>query len=291
MANEEYERILLVKNEIFIFKIPPRTTNRAVRASDWKLDAPDWTCRMKLVAKGDTCLLKIEDKASGQLFAKCPIDAYPGVAVEPVSDSSRYFVIRVQDDNGRSAFIGMGFADRGDSFDFNVSLQDHFKLAEKRIKLEQEDAAADSQPKLDLKFKEGETIKVNLNISKKHGAGNKLKNKVSGGPIGILPPPPGAIKIPGPPGNSTSNTGSIKATSNESSDFLQTSSKEDNDLLDDFESLSLSRSSQPVQQDITKIFDSNKSDNDLWADFSDSSTTTNSVGADNNQQQSNWASF
>jgi hypothetical protein len=32
-----------------------------------------------------------------------------------------------QDDTGRKAYIGIGFADRSDSFDLNVALQDHFK--------------------------------------------------------------------------------------------------------------------------------------------------------------------
>ena len=63
----------------------------------------------------------------GDLFAACPVDAFPGLAVEAVSDSSRYFVLRLQDPSGKHAFVGMGFQDRGDAFDFNVALQEHFK--------------------------------------------------------------------------------------------------------------------------------------------------------------------
>ncbi|GIY97268.1 NECAP-like protein CG9132 [Caerostris extrusa] len=107
---EEYETVILVKQEVFVFQIPPRATNRGYRAADWKLHSPDWT---------DECEL--------ELFAKAPIDKYPGIAIESVMDSSRYFVLRIEDDNGRAAFIGIGFADRGDSFDLNVSLQEHFK--------------------------------------------------------------------------------------------------------------------------------------------------------------------
>ena len=37
---------------------------------------------------------------SGELFAQCPVEAHPGIAVEPVMDSSRYFVLRIKDDSG-----------------------------------------------------------------------------------------------------------------------------------------------------------------------------------------------
>jgi hypothetical protein len=63
----------------------------------------------------------------GDLFAQCPVDDFPGVAVEGVLDSSRYFVVKIVDTSGKHAFIGIGFGDRGDAFDMNVSLQDHFK--------------------------------------------------------------------------------------------------------------------------------------------------------------------
>lgn len=143
------------------------------RAADWNLAVPDWTGRMRLVSKGAECILKLEDKISGELFAKCPVDQYPGIAIEAVSDSSRYFVIRIQDDSGRAAFIGVGFADRSDSFDLNVALQDHFKWVKQSKEIEKEkegDAEEAAKPRLDLSFKAGETIKINMKI----GVNSKL---------------------------------------------------------------------------------------------------------------------
>lgn len=120
---------------------------------------------------------------------------FVGVSIEAVSDSSRYFVIRVLDDSGkflyetrqwcdiifflmskcvmfffvcvwisgRSAFLGLGFGDRSDSFDLNVALQDHFKWVKNQEQIELD--KSDPKPELDLGFKAGETIKINMKIT------------------------------------------------------------------------------------------------------------------------------
>ena len=41
----------------------------------------------------ENCVLYV----SGKLFAESTIDAYPGLGVESVVDSSRYFVLRISD--------------------------------------------------------------------------------------------------------------------------------------------------------------------------------------------------
>uniref|UniRef100_A0A3B3ZIL7 NECAP PHear domain-containing protein n=1 Tax=Periophthalmus magnuspinnatus TaxID=409849 RepID=A0A3B3ZIL7_9GOBI len=98
--DSSYESILCVKPEVHVYRIPPRASNRGYRAADWKLDEPAWSGRMKITAKGKMAFIKLEDKNTGELFAQAPVDQYPGVAVEAVTDSSRYFVVRIDDGNG-----------------------------------------------------------------------------------------------------------------------------------------------------------------------------------------------
>ncbi|XP_035919105.1 NECAP-like protein CG9132 isoform X1 [Anopheles stephensi] len=198
MGEPEYESVVLVKQEVFVYKIPPRQSNRGYRAADWNLLEPIWTGRLRMVAKGRSLCVKLEDKSNGTLFANCPIESYPGVAIEAVSDSSRYFVLRIQDGNGRTAFIGLGFGDRSDSFDLNVALQDHFKWVKNEEKIEKEKVEPKQQ--LDLGFKEGETIKINMKITKKDGSevSSRLTGKKTGAG-GLLPPPPGGSNKISPP--------------------------------------------------------------------------------------------
>lgn len=58
--------------------------------------------------------------------------------------------------------LGLGFADRSDSFDLNVALQDHFKYVEKSSEFEE--GQSNHRSKLDLGFKDGQTITINFGV-------------------------------------------------------------------------------------------------------------------------------
>ena len=94
--------------------------------------------------------LRISKKISFQVN----VDTYPGPNVQTVSDSSRYFVVKPVE----GPPIGVGFADRTDSFDLNMALNEHFKS----LKLDEDIAKESETPReqLDLSLKAGQTIKV-----------------------------------------------------------------------------------------------------------------------------------
>nr|XP_033777823.1 adaptin ear-binding coat-associated protein 2 [Geotrypetes seraphini] len=204
MAESDYESVLCVKPEVHVYRIPPRATNRGYRAAEWQLEQPAWSGRLRITAKGKMAYIKLEDKISGELFAQAPVEQFPGIAVESVVDSSRYFVICIEDGNGRRAFIGLGFVDRGDAFDFNVALQDHFKWVKQQDEMAKQAQNPDLGPKLDLGFKEGQTIKINIaNMKKKEGGtAGPAKPKAAGTrAMNLLPPPPGGktpVHLPPP---------------------------------------------------------------------------------------------
>ncbi|KAI8907428.1 adaptin ear-binding coat-associated protein 1 NECAP-1 [Powellomyces hirtus] len=122
--SDDYEAVMLVITEVNVYRIPPRQTSRGYRASDWDVTQHLWTGRLKITASSTKATIRFEDPTTGDLFAVCPYDPN-GTSVEPVQDSSRYFVVRIVDQgSGQHAFVGVGFAERGWAFDFNVALQE-----------------------------------------------------------------------------------------------------------------------------------------------------------------------
>lgn len=70
-----------------------------------------------------------EDTKGSALFALCKVDLVgaPQLPLEhyvrPVTDSSRYFAVRVMDEkDGREAVLGLGFREREEAEDFSQCL-------------------------------------------------------------------------------------------------------------------------------------------------------------------------
>ncbi|KAK9816945.1 hypothetical protein WJX72_007270 [[Myrmecia] bisecta] len=200
MASTQHDELtvtLYICREINVYKIPPRPAAGGHKSAEWKTADKIFTGRLRVLAKGDLCELHLEDPNNGELFAMCPVPlGQRNIAVEPVGDSSRYFVLRLVDPGtGRHAFLGMGFQERGEAFDFNVALSDHEKHVQraKEVSVAKSNANDDSTPsnsgprtdadalykKQDLSLKQGETIRIN--VKKPAAAGGFLSQLGSSG--------------------------------------------------------------------------------------------------------------
>ncbi|KAL1701832.1 hypothetical protein EV121DRAFT_293909 [Schizophyllum commune] len=200
--SDEIESILYIAREVSVFKIPPLKVNEGHRAAEWgDLGAPLWKGRMRIIEKGENAALLLEDSQTGELFARAEYDpARP--SVEAVLDSSRYFVVRVED-SGKKAYIGLGFAERTDSFDFNVALQDYTKRWKARKEPPAEDEPSPhlpTGPKKDYSLKEGQTFSISIPGRNKPAASKSSGTNLlgdggssgggGGGAFPLLPPPP-----------------------------------------------------------------------------------------------------
>lgn len=118
----------------YVYRIPPASTN-GHRAELWRVDDWDAEVAVAVVSRQEECWVRLLDKDSGELFAECPIPkSQPLVTVvEPVVDSSRYYVLRIEDRSSRRhAFIGFGFRERTDASDFNAALDDHLQYLRRK---------------------------------------------------------------------------------------------------------------------------------------------------------------
>eukprot|EP00761_Pharyngomonas_kirbyi_P013950 gb/GECH01013980.1/.p1 GENE.gb/GECH01013980.1/~~gb/GECH01013980.1/.p1 ORF type:complete len:227 (+),score=76.23 gb/GECH01013980.1/:1-681(+) len=158
--------------EVHVFKLPPRQSAEGYKAAEWR-ENQLWTGKCKIISRGEECQIRLEEQETGKLFAMCKINNKPDApkAVESVLDSSRYFVLRIEDSAGRYTYIGIGFSERTDAFDFNVALQEHKKRVDMMHAPEPD---LKQTPSEDYSIQDGESITVDLNVKTK---GKKAKKK------------------------------------------------------------------------------------------------------------------
>ncbi|WVQ72282.1 hypothetical protein IAR50_001832 [Cryptococcus sp. DSM 104548] len=187
---DEIEAVLFVAREVMVYQIPPQTTTAGYKAADWNVELFLWKGRLRIIDIGSRSELRLEDSNTGELFAQV-VYVSPWNQVEPVLDSSRYFVLRVEGEGGKRAYIGMGFAERGEAFDFQVALQTVVKRTQNTISVsdDPEKPSKPAAPPKDYSLKEGQTFTINI-------PGRERKKPASsnggggGGGLFALPPPP-----------------------------------------------------------------------------------------------------
>lgn len=170
--DEHAELVLFQVPECYVYKIPPRKSAASYRADEWDINKWAWEGAMRVVSKGEDCKILLEDNKTGELFAQAPVKENQPLPVEAVIDSSRFFVLRIEDSSDgvvRHAFVGIGFRERPQAYDFQAALHDHLKYLNKKKEAEEMEQEYQSRPSADYSLKAGETLHLDI---KKHFRSN-----------------------------------------------------------------------------------------------------------------------
>lgn len=173
---EPIELVLFQVSECYVYLIPPRKSAASYRADEWDVNKWAWEGALKVISKGEECIIKLEDKITGDLYARAFLRNGEPHPVEAVIDSSRYFVLRIEENIGgrmRHAFIGIGFRERTEAYDFQAALHDHMKYLDKKKTAEEMEQQYQHKSSGDYSLKEGETLKLQL----KNKSSSSLKSK------------------------------------------------------------------------------------------------------------------
>uniref|UniRef100_A0A0A9CX72 NECAP PHear domain-containing protein n=1 Tax=Arundo donax TaxID=35708 RepID=A0A0A9CX72_ARUDO len=96
-----------------------------------------WSGHRRVVSCSNRCDIRLKDSATGEFFAACfMLPRQQKSAIETMLDSSRCFVLHIKDSRGKHAFVGLGFNERNEAFDFNISLSDHEKYVKRELETE-----------------------------------------------------------------------------------------------------------------------------------------------------------
>ena len=215
------ESTLYVARLVHVYRIPPRQGSSAYSCSSWLVSDEIWSGKLLIVDRGGTCVIKListldttgSSVNADELFAECPIPrGERSVAVESVSDSSRYFVLRLMQGGGdgdgpaRQAFVGLGFDERNDAFDFNCALCDHETQQERSAQAEAMTRSATAQPQHDFTGLGDGPMNLSFGLKKNAAPSREQKSMPSSSSSIALQPPSSSeplIQLAPPPGPST----------------------------------------------------------------------------------------
>ncbi|DAZ93124.1 TPA: hypothetical protein N0F65_009700 [Lagenidium giganteum] len=254
-STAKLEQILFQEKSVWFYRVPAgQVSTLSPRADSWDPEHPFMTGSLQIVQKDDDCFVVLYEPLAADvdfstpptLFAQCPVEVTKELAldvyVQDCADSSRYFMIRVEDEaTKRRAYIGIGFPERSSAFNFKASLQDYVKYRLRQMEAaaltaggvtegtSDGTAAAEGSPitkTRDLKLPEGATIRINLKTGNESSDRPAVERRRSSGDgtgepvkVPLIPPPPPAPEAGQPPSTAKAPVAAADVSEDDWGDF------------------------------------------------------------------------